>query len=228
RDRKDIYTMSNKGIVRDGERYGGIPLWVLAEQNELLSASFYWVGSEADVANTRPTYYFNYAEVFDFERRLAILKEWFLLPAAQRPHFISFYFPEVDHAAHRFGVHSPEARAAVDFVDKSIGKIDSLCKTFSLPINIIFVSDHGMAQTDTSRTIAMPKSIDTSKFVIPYGDAVVQLYAKNEADILPTYKALKKEAGSNYKVYTRKNIPKRYHYRFQDDKYNRIGDIILV
>ena len=36
---------------------GGTPIWVLAEQQKMLSASFYWVGSEAEVQGVRPTYY---------------------------------------------------------------------------------------------------------------------------------------------------------------------------
>ena len=228
RERKDIYKMSNKRMVRDGSRYGGIPLWVLAEKNKMIAASFFWVGSEADIANSRPTYFFNYNETFEFDRRLQILKEWLQLPENKRPHFISFYFPEVDHEAHRHGVNSKEAEAAVHYVDASIGKIDSMCRTLNLPINFIFVSDHGMANTDTANTIPMPKAIDPAKFIIPSGDAVVMLYAKNKDDIKSTYKALKKEAAGNYKVYTRKCMPKRFKYNLKNDTYNRIGDIILL
>lgn len=228
REREDVYKMSNKKMVRDGARYGGTPLWVLAEKNATLSASFYWVGSEADIAHTRPTYYFNYSEAFSFNRRLAILKNWFQLADSVRPHFISFYFPEVDHALHRYGVNSKEAADAVHFVDDAVGQIDSLCHTLNLPINIIFLSDHGMANTDTSRTIPLPKAVDADKFIIPYAGALALLYAKNKVDIKPTYEALKKEANGNYLVYTRKNIPKRYFYNLKNDRYNRIADIILL
>ena len=228
RERKDIYKMSNKQMVRDGARYGGTPLWVLAEKNNLVSASFFWVGSEADIANTLPTYYFNYNEAFDFERRLQILKEWLQLPENKRPHMISFYFPEVDHSEHRFGVNSKQTEEAVHFIDDAVGKMDSMCRTLNLSINFVFLSDHGMANTDTANTISIPKVIDRDKFIIPGGDAVVMLYAKNKVDIKSTYKALKKEAAGNYKVYTRKNMPKRFKFNLKNDSYNRIGDIILL
>lgn len=227
REREDIYKMSNKKIVREGARYGGTPLWVLAEKNNLISASFFWVGSEADVANTRPTYYFNYNEAFEFDRRLQILKNWLQLPEEKRPHFISFYFPEVDHAEHVYGVYSKEAAASVQFVDKAIGKMDSMCRTLNLPINFIFVSDHGMTDTDTVNTFSLPKAVDREKFIIPSDGTMAMLYAKNKEDINDTYKALKKEAKSNYKVYTRSNLPKRFKYNLKNDVYNRIGDIIL-
>lgn len=227
RQRQDIYKMSNKKFVRDGTRYGGIPLWVLAEKNNLVSASFFWVGSEANIANTLPTYYFNYSEAFEFDRRLQILKEWLQLPEDKRPHFITFYFPEVDHAEHRYGVNSKETEEAVHFVDASIGKMDSMCRTLNLPINFVFVSDHGMTNTDTVNTFPLPKAVDTAKFIIPFDGTMAMLYAKNKEDIKSTYKALKIEAAGRYKVYTRTNMPKRFKYNLKNDTYNRIGDIIL-
>src|ERR1700748_1894896 len=51
RDRKGFYTMSNKAKVADASWYGGTPLWVLAEQQHMLSASFYWGGSGAPITN---------------------------------------------------------------------------------------------------------------------------------------------------------------------------------
>jgi predicted AlkP superfamily pyrophosphatase or phosphodiesterase len=57
RDRKDSYSSNNKLKVADGSWYYGTPLWVLAEQQQMLTASFYWVASEAEIQKTRPTYY---------------------------------------------------------------------------------------------------------------------------------------------------------------------------
>ena len=36
------YSMANKKMVSEGKWYGGTPLWVLAEQQKMLSASFFW------------------------------------------------------------------------------------------------------------------------------------------------------------------------------------------
>jgi predicted AlkP superfamily pyrophosphatase or phosphodiesterase len=59
RNRKEFYSMANHKAVGDGTWYGGVPLWVLAEQQQMLTASFYWVGTEADIMGVRPTYYIN-------------------------------------------------------------------------------------------------------------------------------------------------------------------------
>lgn len=226
-NRKQFYKVSNKYAVRDSSWYGGEPLWVLAETQKMLSASFYWVGSESHIDGVPPTYYYNYSESIPIDRRIAILQEWLQKPATTRPHFITFYFPEVDHQEHLHGVDAKQTEAAVHFVDSSIHKIVEMCRSTRLPINFIFVSDHGFANIDSTKDLFLPTVIDTGKFTIAKGGELIHLYAKNKADIEPTYKAIKKVA-QNYNVYLINKTPKKWHYRKKDDKYGRLGDIILV
>jgi predicted AlkP superfamily pyrophosphatase or phosphodiesterase len=225
--RKTNYSMGNKKQVADSSWYGGTPIWVLAEQQQLLSASFYWVASEAAIQGIRPSYYYTYNDKIGIDSRVQTVKNWLSLPAESRPHLICFYFPEVDHAEHLYGPDSKEAADAVQFVDESVGKLVAAVDTLNLPVNFIFVSDHGMTNVDNKETLPLPACADTSKFIIPNGDALLHLYAKNPADIKPTYTALKKEA-KDFNVYLAKHLPKHWHYSKKDDGYNRIGDIILV
>ena len=223
---KQFYALGGKEVV-NGKWYGGEPLWVLAEKQKMLSASFFWVGSEAAIENVRPTYYFSYSEAFKTERRLEILKNWLELPEDKRPHFITFYFPEVDHEEHAHGVYSPEAEEAVHKLDSAIGQMNEMCTSTGLPINFIFVSDHGFSDVDTANTLSIPSVVDTSKFIISSGGTMVHLYAKNKKDVASTYDAIKK-VQKNYTTYLSTNVPEKWHYGKSDDKYNRIGDIILV
>ena len=224
--RKEIYALGKKESVEDGTWYGGKPLWVLAEEQQMVSASFFWVGSESDVQKTRPTYYFKYSEVFQFNRRLQILKEWLTLPEDKRPHMITFYFPEVDHAAHAFGVYSKQTEEAVHELDKSIGEMNMMATATGLAVNFVFVSDHGFTNVDTVNTLTVPP-IDTSKFLISYGSNLVHLYAKDKRDIVPAYNKLK-NLDKNFTTYLAQDVPARWHYGQLDDYFNRIGDIILV
>jgi predicted AlkP superfamily pyrophosphatase or phosphodiesterase len=101
--------------------------------------------------------------------------------------------------------------------------IDSL----GLAVNYIFVSDHGMINIDTLNTISLPAAVDTTKFFFTTGMSLIHLYAKNNADIRPTYDALRKQA-HDFDVYLTAESPRRWHYRIADDKYDRLGDILLV
>lgn len=225
--RKATYSMGNAKAVGDGSWYGGTPLWVLAEQQQMLSASFYWVASESAIQGVRPTYYYVYNEKIPVDGRIQALKDWLQLPEDKRPHLITFYFPEVDHAEHTYGPESKETADAVHFIDESIGKINTMVQSLNLPVNIIFLADHGMTTVDTQNGIGLPVSIDTTRISVPSNDALLHLYVKDARDILPTYEALRKEAGP-YDVYLAENMPERWHYNKKDDRYNRIGDLVLV
>ncbi len=225
--RKERYNMNNKKAVADSSWYGGTPLWVLAEQQQMLSASFYWVASETAIQGVKPTYYYVYNDSIAMNDRIAIVKNWLQLPEDKRPHLITFYFPQVDHEAHTYGPESIETAAAVKLVDDAIGKLVAITNELHIAVNFIFVSDHGMTAVDTLHTIPMPASIDTSKFIVPRGDVLVQLYAKDKNDINATYTALQKEA-KDYDVYLSTAMPERWHYSKSDDRYNRLGDIVLI
>ena len=220
------YRMGNPKMVGDGKWYGGTPLWVLAEQQKMLSASFYWVGSEAAIQNTRPTYYYVYNDKINIANRIKAVKDWLSLPEDQRPHMITFYFPEVDHEAHTYGPNHPQVKAAVQFIDSSVNALQAELATLNLPINYIFVSDHGMTKVDNENTLSMPSAIDTAAMHVPWGDALIHLYAKDTTKIAATYAGLKKD--TNITVYTLNETPDYWHYKKADDKYNRLGDLIVV
>jgi predicted AlkP superfamily pyrophosphatase or phosphodiesterase len=226
-NRKQTYTMANKEMVADPYWYGGTPLWVLAEQQQMIAASFYWVASEAPIQNLPPTYHYIYNEKISIDARIEKIKQWLALPEDKRPHFISFYFPDVDHAAHTHGPDSKETAEAVRFVDESIGRLNAVAESSGLPVNFVFVADHGMTEVDHQHTLAYPTSIDTSKFFINNGNAVVQLYAKDQSAIPGMYQQLKSEA-QDYDVYLKADMPEKFHYQPRDDRFNRIGDIILL
>jgi predicted AlkP superfamily pyrophosphatase or phosphodiesterase len=149
------------------------------------------------------------------------------LPEEKRPHFITFYFPEVDHEEHKYGPDSKETEAAVQFVDQSVGKLVKTIDSLRLNVNFIFLSDHGMAATDTVATLPLPAAVDTTKFLVLPGLSLLHLYAKDKQAVAPTYEALKKEA-KDYDVYLAEDMPARWHYSKKDDVYDREGDIILV
>ncbi|MBK0378620.1 alkaline phosphatase family protein [Mucilaginibacter segetis] len=227
RDRKEFYNMGNKAKVADGTWYGGTPLWVLAEQQHMVSASFYWVASEAAIKNTRPSYYYIYNDKIDIHNRIAAVVNWLKLPPEKRPHLITFYFPQVDHAGHLYGPDAPETAHEVHYVDSAVNELYKAVKTTGLDVNFVFVADHGMTKVDKDHPIGIPAAIDTSKFIISGDGILVELYAKNKKYIQSTYRELKKEA-KGYQVYLKTNMPAHLHYGTADDWHNRLGDIMLI
>ncbi|MEO3404680.1 ectonucleotide pyrophosphatase/phosphodiesterase [Mucilaginibacter sp. CAU 1740] len=227
RVRGDSYSMGDKQKVKDSSWYFGTPLWVLAEQQKMISASFYWVASEAAIQSINPTYYYNYNEKIAIHDRISAVVNWLKLPEEKRPHFITFYFPQVDHAGHVFSPDAPETEHEVHFVDSAVNELNKAVKATGLDVNFIFVADHGMTKVDRDHPISIPAAIDTNKFKISGDGILVELYAKDKSAIQPAYEQLKAEA-KDYDVYLKTNMPANLHYSATDDWHNRIGDILLI
>ncbi|MBK8611138.1 MAG: alkaline phosphatase family protein [Chitinophagaceae bacterium] len=227
RKRKDTYKISKRSAVEDASWYGGTPIWVLAEKQEMVTASYHFVGTEAPIQHTYPTYWYKFDDQTGINYRIDKVIDWLQLPEAVRPHFISFYMSEVDHAGHRFGPDAPETDSAVQFVDRAIGRLTSKVQVLGLPVNFIFLADHGMTAVDTVSGINITRLIDTNRFIVRGGSTSLNLYARQAKFIIPTYQLLKSQE-NGFKVYLKEDIPAKWHYSKPDDKYNRIGDILIT
>jgi predicted AlkP superfamily pyrophosphatase or phosphodiesterase len=219
------YSMSNGSKVKNPVWYGGLPLWVLAEQQGMLSASFYWVGSEAPIAGASPTYYYHYNEAIPIQKRIQAVVDWLRLPEESRPHLITFYLPEIDHAGHDYGPDAAETAQAVKFVDSALQQLTEAVAATSLPVNYIFTADHGMTKVDQQNPVLLP-DIDSTVAKLVWGGELAHIYVRDKAQLAALYTKLAAEA-KGYCVYLKNETPKRWHYG-ADDAYNRIGDILLV
>ena len=56
-DLNQVYKISDRKTVENPDFYLGEPIWITAMKNEMKTASFYWVGSEAPVMGKHPTYW---------------------------------------------------------------------------------------------------------------------------------------------------------------------------
>ncbi|WEK68318.1 MAG: ectonucleotide pyrophosphatase/phosphodiesterase [Candidatus Chryseobacterium colombiense] len=228
--RKESYAMSNKKNAEDGSWYGGIPLWSLAEKQGMVSASMQWVGSASDAGGKRPTYYYPYHEKFTPSEKVNKVINWLKLPMDKRPHFISLYFPEVDGSGHHFGPDAKETEDAVHLIDKAIGELVQKVNDLGLRnVNFVFVSDHGMIKVDGGNPLEIPAMLlDKNRFDIYNSQTLLRVYVKNPAEVKKIYKELKANKTEDYEVYLDKKLPKYLHFGTKDDKYNRIGQILLI
>ena len=228
--RKEAYAMNKKENAEDGSWYGGIPLWRLAEQQGMVTASLQWVGSASDAGKKRPTYYYHYHEKFSPEEKINKVVNWLKLPENVRPHFISLYFPEVDAAGHHYGPESEETKNAVKLVDNAIGNLVEKVNQLGLKnVNFIFVSDHGMIKVDKENPLSISEILlDKERFDIYNSQTLLRVVVKNTNEIKAVYHQLKSTKTDDYKVILTKKFPKKLHYGTKDDKYNRIGQILLV
>ncbi|RYY18873.1 MAG: alkaline phosphatase family protein [Chitinophagaceae bacterium] len=227
RSKKSFYTKNSRSVVQDSSWYYGRPLWVLAEQQKMLTATVYWAGSEAAIMGVRPTYNYHYNTVLSSDQRIGMVQNWLALPEEQRPHLICLYFYEVDNAGHLYGPEAPELGVAVRKMDSLVGQLVNAVESSGLPVNFIVLSDHGMETVNDKNPIRLPPEIDKEKFVVTPGEALLQLYAIDRSFIMPTYKALRNNA-NGFRVYLHNELPKKWQYGSNDDRHKRVGDIVLI
>jgi predicted AlkP superfamily pyrophosphatase or phosphodiesterase len=217
--RKETYSYTNPKTTGDGSWYAGTPLWVLAEQQGMRAACFFWPSSDADIQGKRPSYYLApYDDNYPDEKRVEQVLAWLKLPPGTRPHFIALYYPNTDHAGHTYGPDAPETGAAVRHVDEMMGKLSEGIAASGLPVDLIVLADHGM-ETLQGGWVNLDKWADLSQFET----AGPLLYAKSEADAERAYESLL-GASDTFKVYRRSQMPSYLHF----DSNPREGDPIIV
>jgi hypothetical protein len=83
-----------------------------------------------------------------------------------------------------------------------------------------------MTTVDTEHTLAKPAALDTAAFKVPSGDALLHVFAKIPAAIPNALIELRKQ--NQFHTYLLDETPEYWHYRKSDDRFNRLGDILLV
>jgi len=212
------YGYTDAKTATDGSFYGGVPLWSLAEKQGMRTACFFWPGSEAEIAGEHPTDYLRFDNKVDAEARIDQVLAWLKRPELTRPHLITLYYSEVDHAGHENGPDAPETKAAVAKLDGLIGKLQAGLKATGLPVDLVVVSDHGMVKVD-GPWVTLDQFADLSGFETEGS----LLYGKTEADRARVYNQLKK-ASEKFQVYRLKNVPAGLHY----SENPRAGDPVVI
>ena len=212
------YGIADPKAVTDRPWYSGTPLWSLAESQGMRTACFFWPGSEAKIAGFQPSYSLKFDDKIDDTARIEQVLAWLRLPQADRPHFITLYYSEPDHEGHEFGPDAPETRAAVRKVDALVGQLKAGLDATGLPIDLVVVSDHGMAKVQGG-WITLDQFADLTGFDTAGG----LLYGKTEDDRARVYNQLKK-ASPQFVVYRRKDVPADLNY----NQNPREGDPVVI
>jgi len=216
------YTMRNRELVENPAFYGGTPLWQLAQQQGMLAASFFWVGSELPVQGEYPAYYKRYDESVPNKSRIEQVLKWLELPDKERPRFVSLYFSLVDTEGHRTGPNSEELKSTTLEADSLLGFLMSQLKKIHLPVNVILVSDHGMTELKqeekTYITLSTLFNTTDKSIVLVNSGTHAHLYTAKKDSL---YAVLKNQE-KNFIVYKKEEMPERWHFQ-----HDRVGDLLI-
>lgn len=218
------YRMSDTNAVRSGKWYWGEAIWETLEKNKITTASYFWPASEVREEGRHPAYFMQYEHNKPYRDRINGVFEWFNLPYDKRPKFVTLYFDRSDTKGHQFGPNSPEVNMAISELDTLLGII--LEKRDASPLkdslNIIVVSDHGMAETSPERVYNVETLLPgiTCKYI---DSGPLMLLAAEEKDI-PVIMEKLTAPGLPFRAYRREDIPEYLHIK--NHPYMR--DILII
>lgn len=206
------YSMRDSTSRHDPYYYGGEPIWITAEKQNVKTATYFWVGSEHPTDGIHPSIWKYYDHNFPFEQRIDSVIAWLQLPEKQRPRLIMWYMHEPDATGHR---HGPEGEATL----KNVTYLDSLVGVFcrkinqlehSKRINLIFTSDHGMGAISPERTVTLTEHVPAEWIEIALGGNPVYNIKAKEGYIDSIY--LKLKDVENISVWKHGEVPAELDY----------------
>ncbi len=224
RELKRTYSPGYRDEVNNAVWYNGTPLWNLAHSQNMLSASMFWIGSEAPVNGQHPSYYFNYDDDINHQDRVNTVINWLLLPKEKRPHLITLYFSDTDDVGHNFGPESSEMEKTVHFIDSIIGDLRLKLDETGLAINLIVVSDHGMKEVNRFDLINIDNYLDKEGLenAIITNNMPTMIYSSDSSFLSKSYKQLISD--NRIDTYWKDSLPEHFHYT----DFQRIGDLVIM
>ncbi|KAI4157480.1 MAG: hypothetical protein L6R39_000665 [Caloplaca ligustica] len=223
---KEQFTYANDSVSMVPKWWGGEPIWVTTERQDVRTAVHMWPGSEARIGGIQPTFLDKFNGDEDLAKKTERILGLLDLPeddyslgraADRRPQFIAAYVPVIDAEGHRYGPNSTEVNTTLRKVDAMFSNLLQGLQQRNLTdiINVVVVSDHGMATTSTQRLIQLDDLLDVDLIEHIDGWPNYGLRLKDPSIVEEVYHGLREKAAmnSNFEVYLRdKNMPERYHF----------------
>jgi predicted AlkP superfamily pyrophosphatase or phosphodiesterase len=207
------FVRSRPEEVGDAMWWGGEPIWVAAERAGQRTAPFFWPGSEAPIGGVRPAHWQRYDRGVHASERVRRVLDLLDRPAHERPTFLTIYFEDVDAAGHEDGPDSQAVRDATIRTDSYLGQLTAGLEQRGLleRVNIIVISDHGMAATATERVVLVDDYISLDDVVIADINPTLGLFPRAGREEA-VYRALRR-AHPRLAVYRRAETPRHWHFR---------------
>lgn len=208
-----VFMLNKREEVQNSRWWLGEPIWVTAEKQGQRAGAFFFPGTEAEIAGKRPSYWKEYDGKIPNETRVDQILNWLDLPENERPTIFTLYFSDTDDAGHKFSPDSDELKKAVEKVDGDLERlVDGLKKRkINKKINLIIVSDHGMATVKPENSVILDNYFDFNKTErILWTGEIVQIFPKQSEEnaILDNLRNIQHAS-----CWKKSEIPERLHYQ---------------
>jgi predicted AlkP superfamily pyrophosphatase or phosphodiesterase len=206
------FRASDKTAVGATQWWGGEPIWVGADKAGLTTATMFWPGSEAPIQGRRPQRWRPFDKEVSADARVDQVLAWLDEPASTRPQLATLYFDQLDVAGHDHGPDSPQVRQAIIELDAAIGRLlDRLQARGQLDrINLIIVSDHGMASVGPGHVIAVEDMVEPDDATVVSIGQSIGIAPRPGREAFVEKRLL--GAHARYDCWRKGELPGRWHY----------------
>ncbi len=208
------FSMSNRDAVRDAQWWNdGEPIWNTASRHGLIAATMFWPGSEAPIHERKPDFWKPYDKAVTSDARVDQVMQWLDLPRGERPGFITLYFDVVDTQGHYTGPDSDELRNTLVGIESTLARLVNGLRERGLydGVNLVIVSDHGMANVPEGHVVAIDESVSGDLFDLVSIGPVAGLEPRpGRADAMD--EAFTDNPVPHAQCWRRDRLPERFHY----------------
>ena len=201
------------------------PIWVLAEQQNITTGIYFWVGSETDWKGWQATYkYAPFDANIKEEEKIDQVIAWLGMDEEARPKLIMTYWDGTDSVGHIHGTKHKKIYEQTVRQNQMLSLLFSRLEEINAwqYVTLLLVSDHGMI--DVNRYISLRSILDTLEidYIISAGPAVAHVFIDSESDRTKAQKLLSDE--ENIMVYAKDSLPETFHMKHP----TRTGDLIVT
>lgn len=219
-----INTNPKYGLNPDFWR-GGQPIWTTAAKQGVNSAIHMWPGSEVPgVGDNGPLFVDKYNGTESFSVKLDRIMGWLDIEDIQkRPQLILAYVPTIDQVGHKKGIAGDLLVESLKQVDAFVASVKSQLALRNLLdiVNLVVVSDHGMAPTSNDRVLILDDLVDLAKIDHIDGWPLFGLRPAAQYSVSSIYQELsenlsKSPLKDHYNLWKAEEIPEEFNFGGED------------
>ncbi|XP_055843677.1 ectonucleotide pyrophosphatase/phosphodiesterase family member 5-like [Episyrphus balteatus] len=202
------------------------PIWIVNEKANGHSGCMMWPGSDFNYTNKGCTHMLKYDRTVPLMDRVDTMMKWLTDPI-KPANLVMFYSEQPDKLAHIVGPDTQnitDVVASLDLLTKYIQE-QIIAHKLQKRVNLIHLSDHGMAGVPTTRFINLTDYLEPDSCKM-YGTSPILQIVPSEGKLDYVYETLKNASivEGHFDVYKSKELLKRWHATNEQ----RFGPIIAV
>jgi arylsulfatase A-like enzyme len=214
------FRMSNDASWIEAE-----PVWVTAERQGIVSASYFWVGSETDWNGIGATHRMTpFDSGVGEDAKVDQILAWLDLPEPARPRLILSWWHGADRAGHRYG---PDDSAVATAIAEQSRALERLLVGLDArkrwgETTLLLVSDHGMTPVRGAIPIASALEAAAPEARLVDGTSVAHVFVQGVTERAAAERALGELA--HMQLLRRDALPSRLRL----DHPTRTGDLVAL